>query len=116
MQATQLNILEAIAAKQAGMQQAEDSANQRHTDWTNRAFKLLKEYARQAHGPFMCEDIRDYATANGLPTPPSSRAWGPVMLRATKAGIIKSTGIGQVKNPKAHRANASIYLPLNKAA
>lgn len=116
MQATQLNILEAIAAKEAGMQQAEDSANSVHPNWSDDAFALLQAFVKQAHGHFMCEDIRAYAEANGLAVPPSKRAWGNIIVRANKAGLLKAIGLGPVKNKRAHRANAAIYLPLNKAA
>jgi hypothetical protein len=70
---------------------------------------MLKDFIQFSDGkPFMCEDVREYAS-NHLPTPPTNRAWGAIILRAKKDGIIKHYGFGQVTNPRAHRANASMW-------
>ena len=60
--------------------------------------------------PFLCEEVRLYAEANGLPQAPSNRAWGGIILNAKKIGWIKHLGYSQVKNPRAHMANASLWV------
>lgn len=94
-----------------GIQQSVDHANEKEENWSDMAFEHFKKYA-QYHLTFMTEDVREYANGLGFPIPPSKRAWGAVVLRAKKEKIIKHAGFGQVKNPKAHRANASIWKSL----
>jgi hypothetical protein len=93
--------------KERGMQKAVDHANQVHTDWSEKAFEFLKSFIIE-HKKFLAEDVR-YYSAGKVPEPPSQRAWGSVIVRAAKAGLIRRVGYEQVKNVKAHRANASVW-------
>lgn len=43
----------------------------------------------------MTEDARVWSEANGLPPPPDSRAWGPVIKRALQDGLISRIGYGK---------------------
>ena len=94
------------------MEQALSHADQVSPAWRDRAYEVLKAYVEQhPHEQFFGEDVREWAYAQGdLPEPPHARAWGGIIAKAAKAGVIVQHGIGQVKNPKAHRANAAIWM------
>lgn len=97
--------------KQSGMKLASDSANQVHEGWSEKAYAMLVQFVRSGRGEFMCEDVRHYAKAYGLPDAPNNRAWGSIIACASKKEkIIKHAGYAQVKNPRAHRANASLWI------
>lgn len=97
--------------KQGGIQVAMDHANIRHEGWADDAHAALIKFLSLYNVPFLCETFRAYAEEFcGLPHPPSSRAYGGVMLRAKHLGLIEHAGITQVKNPRAHMANASLWV------
>lgn len=103
--------------RDAGMKKAIEHADQVNEGWSDKAFNLLKSYVNE-FGPgwkFLGEQVRYYAEAKKLEEPPSLRAWGSVMVRAAKSGLIKKVGYGQVTNPKAHRANSSQWEVIGKA-
>lgn len=78
------------------------------TAWTKDAFKLLKEFIPKQK-QFMCEEFRDYCVVQGLSMPTNSRAFGGIILRGMREGLIRRVGYGKVKNPKAHAANAAVW-------
>jgi hypothetical protein len=86
------------AAKHAGQKWQDDA--------TRHAEQFLKSVRTR---PFMAEDLRAFAYAQGLPKPPSERAWGAVTMRLHRAGRIFAQGTAKVRNPKAHRANATSW-------
>ena len=100
--------------RDAGIKQAEDHANEHKEGWSDEAFAFLKEWITGCDTAFMAEDIRK-ASAIIVKDPPSARAWGSVVLRARKEGLITQVGFGKVLNPKAHCANAAIYRSNIKA-
>lgn len=96
--------------KQGGIQVALDNANMHHEGWADDAHAALVQFLTWHKTPFLCETFRVYAEEEcGLPSPPHARAYGGVMLRAKHEGLITHAGITQVKNPKAHCANASLW-------
>ena len=96
-----------------GMQQAVDHAERVEPGWKESAYRYLENFltyaGRYGIKSFMAEDIRAWAHQNGLNRPPHNRAWGSVIMKAAKRGLIVKIGIGQVKNPAAHSANAAIW-------
>jgi len=61
--------------------------------WQRRALGYVREFiALGNRGPFLCEDVRAFAEAAGLPNPPTKRAWGAVMRDARQAGLIRNVG------------------------
>lgn len=94
----------------SGAAQAERHANESAPGWSDMALEALKAFVSQI-GPgrkFQAEDVRMYAN---VPPAPSLRAWGNVMVRAAKEGIIRNTGLTEkVNNATAHRANASLWV------
>ena len=97
--------------KQAGIQVAADHADQVHLGWQDEAFEALKQFLFWNNSPFMCETFRAFAEEEcHLPPPPHARAYGAVMQRAKRERLIEHAGISQVKNPKAHCANAGLWI------
>lgn len=95
--------------RDTGIYRAITHADNTYDDWSEKAYMALKDFLKASNGkPFMCEDIREFAS-DYLPEPPNNRAWGSIITRAKRNGIIKHCGFGQVTNPRAHRANASMW-------
>lgn len=95
----------------AGAAQAERHANETAPGWSDKAFEALCEFVQRI-GPgkkFQAEDVRMYDSR--VPPAPSLRAWGNVMVRAAREGIIRNTGMTEkVNNATAHSANASLWV------
>lgn len=94
--------------KQRGITLALRNANEQHESWGERAYNYLKAFIKD-NPTFRAEQARAYAESQGLEEPKSKRAFGAVILRAAKAGIIKKIGHDTVENPKAHRCFASLW-------
>ena len=90
-----------------GIKQAIDNADDTHEKWSEKAYKFLTDYIR-SHHEFMTEDVR-VASEKKIPIPPSNRAWGGIILKAVKAGLITRVGFSSVKNVKAHRTPATVW-------
>jgi hypothetical protein len=58
--------------------------------------------------PFQAEDFRDSITGL-IEEPPSKRAFGHIILKAAREGLITRVGYAPVKNVTAHRAFASVW-------
>jgi len=95
--------------KQEGMEISIRHANQRVRNWSVSAFNILKRFLKEREGNFMAEDIRVFAHFKGLDEPPSKRAWGSLIVKAKKLGLIEFVRFSQVANPRAHKANASVW-------
>ena len=91
--------------RDTGMRLALESANEKHDTWGDRCYQLLTRFIT-IRNQFTCEEFREWAQ---IETPPSLRAYGSVIMRAAKEGLIEKVGYIQVKNPKAHCANASLW-------
>lgn len=95
----------------AGANLAMQHAETVHEDWGADACEYLEIFLRLHPGrEFMTEEVREYASKRGLQAPPNLRAWGAVMQRAQRSGIIRWAGNRQVKNRKAHSATASVWV------
>jgi len=90
-----------------GIKQAINNADDTHEKWSEKAYKFLTDYIK-SHHEFMTEDVR-VASEKKIPIPPSNRAWGGIILRASKAGLITRVGFSSVKNVKAHRTPATVW-------
>jgi hypothetical protein len=112
MGAVQLNILDGIREKEAGLLQAVTHADSVHGDWSGKAWQMFVNWlSGWAPGhKFLIEDFRFSAELQGLEKPPSSRAYGFISVRARKQGLIIQAGTAKVKNVKAHRANAGFWM------
>ena len=96
--------------KEAGMKSAFNHANAIDPTWSDMAMEALKQFLANTNEDFMAEDVRKFAFDHGLPIPPSERAWGAVIRRASIAGLIKFFGYAKTENPKAHRTPAALWI------
>lgn len=95
--------------KEDGIKQAVDHADAEEFGWSEKAYAYLLEYLKGKSEEFMAEEVR-VSSDKIVSAPPSNRAWGGVMLRALKAGLIRKTGFGLVKNAKAHQCLATTWI------
>lgn len=82
------------AAREAGaegMQRAADHADRVDADWTEQAFAAVVTGVRAQPEPFTFESLR-LRIEGKVPSPPDARAWGVVVRRAIKTGVIVKTG------------------------
>ena len=109
-----LDIKQARKLRDGGVEKAEEHAEREWTDWKEKAYEFLKYFLDNHNGPFMAEEVRSLAAYQDFPLPPSARAWGGIIIRAAKEGLIVRMGIQKVKNKKAHCANAAVWMASNK--
>ncbi len=85
----------AIAAAQADSQSA---------GWLARAMGLAEQFLLEQTDrlTFQAIDIRAFAEQQGLPSAPDARAWGHIMRRLKKRGLIVCVGTGKSSDPKQH--------------
>lgn len=58
--------------------------------WRLRAIACVREFISRVRGPFLAEDVREYAQERGLAEPPDARAWGVVMQRAQRERLVQA--------------------------
>lgn len=94
-----------------GAERAAAHANAVHPSprWVEHAYAAacvftdLSKWAGAPGADFLAEDIRAFAEANGVPRAPDERAWGAVILRLSRDGVIRKTGeYRPMKNPASH--------------
>ena len=90
-----------------GIKKAIDNADDTHERWSEKAYKFLTNWIKTQY-EFMTEDVR-IASEKEIPKPPSNRAWGGIILRAVRAGLVHRVGFSSVKNIKAHRTPATVW-------
>ena len=100
-------INEGSQLRDKGIKQAIDNADNTHEKWSEKAYKFLVNYIK-SQDEFMTEDLR-LASEKEIPKPPSNRAWGGIILRAVRAGLITRDRFSNVKNVKAHKTPATVW-------
>ena len=106
--------IQAEQNKETGMMLATEHAKDHEPDWDIRAMEELKSFIRGGPGerePFMAEDIREWAMGSipPFPEPPGERAWGSIIRKASKEGLIVFVGYAKTTNPKAHLTPAAVW-------
>jgi len=91
---------------QEGMAQASSNAESKNPGWNSEALEYVKNYPIT---PFMAEDVRNFAETDGLPLPPSKRAWGSVMVAAKKLGVIRALGMQRKPSDESHGTPAVLW-------
>ena len=85
----------------AGHAAAEQAANNAGVAWADAAMASVHSFKAAFNGDkFLTEDVRIFAENNGLPKPPDKRAWGAIILRAKRDGIVKSCGFAMTHSPE----------------
>lgn len=87
--------------RDAGIASAIQHADAESPTWSERAFRFVRAFATMNNN-LTSEGVRQYAERCGLPKPPDGRAWGAVMIRAVRAGIIAKIGYTTALDPKVH--------------
>lgn len=103
---------DARAARDAGIQQAAEHAEDVHTDWNALADEALRVFAAGKRGTsdtFTSEDVRGSIAAAFVPQPPHLRAWGAVFQRAARAGLIAKAGIVESRAAHCHCAHVASW-------
>ena len=103
----QLDIFLSQNLRDKGIQQAINHADQVKPLWSEQAYNCLLNYIRY-NDEFMTEDVRE-ASKHQLSEPPSARAWGGIIVKAVKCGLIYRKGFRNVSNVKAHRTPATLW-------
>lgn len=114
MSAIQLDILQAIEAKDKGIQTAITHANAVVPDWSDKAYAMLVEWLKDwPEGfTFMIEDFRKICQIKKLPDPPTARAFGAIAVRAKIAGLIKSNGQKPTTGISGHGCYANQWMKI----
>lgn len=94
MEQTALDFTAARARRDVGMQRAVDHADRVTDGWREIARAHVEEFARK-HSTFLAEDV--IAAARDVPEPPTRKAWGAVIQRAAREGIIEKIGFAPAK-------------------
>jgi len=102
-------------AKQAGIKKAVDHADQVSEGWSELAYSFLQRYLQGvpsgAYFQFTTEQLRESAKFS-VPEPPKDQAWGAVILRAAKKGLIRKAGYDTAKNLKSHSRPVTLWTKL----
>lgn len=106
-----MKTIEARAARDAGIEQAAQHAEEVTPRWGDQALELLQDYIASTGRPqtFTSEDFRVFAAAMDLPQPPHLRAYGSVFKRAANFGLIVKVGITESKATHCHCAHVAAW-------
>ena len=88
---------EAGARRDDGMQRAVEHADAVEVFWSESAYSHLRDFCR-LQTSFLTEEAREFAESRGLTPPPDGRAWGAVIRRAAKDGLIQRIGYKPAKS------------------
>jgi len=102
-----IDMFSAEYLRDAGIRYAIGHADYHFENWSGRAFEFLKQFIR-SNREFMTEDVR-LASKNIIEEPPSNRAWGGVVVRAARLGLIRRKGFRNVTNANAHCTPATLW-------
>lgn len=91
---------EAVARRDRGMSLAADKANRDSAGWTEAAMRGLEKYISAHDGDFfLTEQVRAWCEELELvDEPANSKAWGSVMQKAARDGMIKRYGYAPAKS------------------
>ena len=82
-----------------GIAKAIDHADRVSHAWSVLAYQYVQWWLRHCKpdATFLSENIIGFATEWGAPEPPDSRAWGAIIQRAARAGLIVKAGYREDK-------------------
>lgn len=99
--------------RDAGMERAARHADRVTPKWSVNAGVLLGTFCSRQRAlgrrdqTFLTEDLRDFASDQGFPEPPDRRAWGAVLVRAARAGVIRKVGYAKSTDARRHSGVAT---------
>lgn len=86
-----MDLVDAMHARDAGMEQALAHAEAEHPQWGTLAYLFLSRFASK-HKTFISEDVSDASIEWGMCQPPTLRSWGSIYTRAQRNGLIVDVG------------------------
>jgi len=104
----ELDFKAAGALRDAGIMQAAEHADAVIENWSEIALQFLQTFLNTA-GEFMTEEVR-LAAIGFVPEPPDARAWGSIIVKARKKGLIKKTGVRCKSDKCCHRGFGSVWI------
>jgi len=105
----------ARAERDKGMTRAADHADRVAAEWQAKAYAALQAYLPTvpAEG-FTSGDFRRHASVH-VPAPPDERAYGQIIMRAAKAGLIRRGGYTTHPDPSRHGAPAALWVVVRES-
>jgi hypothetical protein len=97
--------------KAAGMDRALSHADAVRREWSRIAEGFLVFFISDSpwRGDFKAEDFIAWSTSKGLSEPPSPNAWGGVISRAARKGMIELRGYAKSKHITAHSRITNVW-------
>lgn len=94
----------AVAARDRGIQTAVDHADAVEPGWSDVAFAYLRQFLadKPSGHEFTGEAVRQFAERAGIARPTDKGAWGAVMRRGARAGLMRKIGFTEATDPKVH--------------
>lgn len=109
----QLDLFAARQERDNGMAKALAHADAIEPAWSDLAYTFLLGFIGASQGEFLTEDVR--AAAHGaVPDPPDQRAWGGIVIRAVKAGLIRRAGYRPMRSKNCHANPKSSWIKTSK--
>lgn len=103
-------IAKARAAAQEGIDRAVAHAERDVPGWADVAFEFVKLHAIRNRGKrFTGYEIVQAALAYGVPKPPTDKAFGGPIQRASRAGVIRKVGTVPDPNPERHGSDVPLW-------
>jgi hypothetical protein len=95
-----------------GIDRAVAHADRVTPKWSQMAYEELRAFLiHTGLHEFTSEHVRDFAEAWGFVSPPDKRAWGGVMMRAARAGLIRKTRrFTPSMNPNSHKMPKALWV------
>jgi hypothetical protein len=94
-----------------GIKRAIDHADRIRSAWSVEAWGILKAFLLVRSHEFMTEDFRAWAYENTeIELPPDGRAWGGIIVRAVKSGMIKKVGYRPMKSKNCHANPKAVWV------
>lgn len=106
----QLDIFLSTQNRDNGILRAVTHADEVDPGWQDKAYQFLISFKKDI---FLVEDVRK-AAEGIVPEPICLRAWGAIILKASRAGIVKRIGFSNVKNVRAHCTPVSLWQFVNR--
>jgi len=88
-------------ARDKGIRRAKEHAERVVEGWSEGALAMLRRYVAEVGQPFTTLALREWAAARGFDSV-SGWAWGSVIVRAVKLGIIERAGAVNVGSATSH--------------
>lgn len=85
------------ARRDDGMRRAEEHADRVTHAWSALAYGFVHQYVAGLSGAdvFITEKLVEAARAAAIPDPPDARAWGSIINRAARNGLIVKSGYAE---------------------